>query len=58
MKHSQNKDKIFFRLACSKFEAKNVWTLRGVIYVKNGSNIIPCKTIADVAKICSLETPL
>lgn len=38
-----------FKLARNRFENKNVWTMRGIIFVKNGSQIIPCKTIADVA---------
>lgn len=40
-----------YKLARNKFELKNVWTLRGVVYVKCGSQIIPCKTISDVVQI-------
>ena len=43
-----------FKLARNRFENKNVWTMRGIIFVKNGSQIIPCKTIADVPQILNL----
>ena len=39
------------KLARNKFDKKNVWTMRGVIYVKSGSQNIPCKSISDVVEI-------
>ena len=40
-----------YKLARNKFDSKNVWTLGGVIYVKCGSQSIPCRSISDVVQI-------
>ena len=40
-----------FKLARKKFDKKNVWAMRGVIYVKSALQNIPCKSISEIVEI-------